>query len=498
MKSRLFLLMFFVSVVGSKAQLSVSSLLEYQLGNIPFDTPKNYSTNYAQVNLAYQYQNIRTKMKLQNFSSPISSRSFSEVAQRSIEFRDKGFQLTLGHFYEIFGRGLYLRSYELPAVTLEQQGFRKRYGFYRDIDGVLLKYSNDFFEAKVLRGKPLNNTLPPGFEEDFRRPNILEGAEVAFNVFDGWTFGGSYLRDNKNESFKEYGSLNIGGNLPGDVQFYTEYAQQMGTGNPLLSLSNGSVHALYSSLNAFVGPVGFSLEYKDYNDFTFGFNDPPPLIKEHQYILLNRKTHVLFPQNETGWQAEAIYSLPGGHNLTFNITEAVNEFFTTRYVFQEQFAELSYFLSDQTLLKAFVDRSQEPLFLEKDRFTGGFYWENEWPNLWGTSFEIEYQTYDFDVSPKQKVENTAVALTISKAPKFSGGLVWERSTDRGLTDDPTTQVQETKPRNWIGYSLGYQYSNSHFFSLFYGKRRGGPACTAGICYEVLPFEGFELRLTSNF
>jgi hypothetical protein len=214
--------------------------------------------------------------------------------------------------------------------------------------------------------------------------------------------------------------------------------------------------------------------------------------------LLNRSTHVLLPQNETGWQAEAIYSLPGGHNLTFNITEAVNEFFSTRHVFQEQFAELSYFLSDRTLIKAFVDRSQEPLFLEDDRYAGGVYWENEWANLWGSSFEIEYQTYDLNVSPKQKVENTAVALTISNAPKFSGGVVWERSTDRGLTDDPTTIAQETKPRNWIGYSLGYQYSNSHFISMFYGKRRGGPACTAGICYEVLPFEGFELRITSNF
>ena len=76
-------------------------------------------------------------------------------------------------------------------------------------------------------------------------------------------------------------------------------------------------------------------------------------------------------------------------------------------------------------------------------------------------------------------------------------MVWERSTDPGLTDDLTTAAQETNARNWISYSLGYQFSNSHFVSLFYGKRRGGRACTAGICYEVLPFEGFELRIISN-
>ena len=29
--------------------------------------------------------------------------------------------------------------------------------------------------------------------------------------------------------------------------------------------------------------------------------------------------------------------------------------------------------------------------------------------------------------------------------------------------------------------------------LFAGKRRGGPACTSGICYEVLDFKGAEIK-----
>jgi hypothetical protein len=35
-------------------------------------------------------------------------------------------------------------------------------------------------------------------------------------------------------------------------------------------------------------------------------------------------------------------------------------------------------------------------------------------------------------------------------------------------------------------------------SMFAGKRRGGPACTSGICYEVLDFEGIEIRLKTIF
>ena len=497
MKIRILILLFFTFAGISKAQLSVSNLLEYQLGNLPFVPPGNYSTTYDQLNLSYLYQKVRFGLKFESFKAPDQSREYDQVSQRFVEFSDKGLQITVGNFYEIFGRGLYLRSYELPGLILEQHGFRKRYGFFRDINGVLLKYSNDFLEFKALRGRPLDNTLPPGINKSIRRSNLLEGTELVLNFSDGWNIGGGYLRNNRPDNYVEYGSFNIGGNLPGDVQFYSEYAQKIGKGNSFLDFSDKSIHAFYSGLNFFAGPVGISYEYKDYNDFTFGFNDPPPLIKEHQYLLLNRTTHVLLPQNETGWQSEMIWNLPGDYSLTLNVTEAVNQFSSNRYVFKEMFGELTGFFSSSTIVKIFIDKSQEPLLLEKNRITSGIFWENEWPDLWGTSFDIEYQTFHRAIEPVQKVKNSAVSITISKAPKFSAGIVWERSTDPSLTDIPTTIERESKTRNWISCSLGYQYTNSHFISMFYGKRRGGTACTAGICYEVLDFDGFELRITTN-
>jgi len=35
-------------------------------------------------------------------------------------------------------------------------------------------------------------------------------------------------------------------------------------------------------------------------------------------------------------------------------------------------------------------------------------------------------------------------------------------------------------------------------SVFYGSRRGGLTCLSGTCYEVLPFEGVEVRWTAQF
>ena len=112
--------------------------------------------------------------------------------------------------------------------------------------------------------------------------------------------------------------------------------------------------------------------------------------------------------------------------------------------------------------------------------------ETEWFQGLGSTIDIEYQDFIKDLGIPNKVTNQLASFSISYAPNLSVGLTMEHTTDPG---------ESTK--DWIGFNAGYQYSQEHLISMFYGKRRGGNACTAGVCYQVLPFEGFELRLTSN-
>ncbi len=480
------------------AQLSFSNLLEYQLGNLPYTQPRELSTAYDQLNLSYGYRLLKARVKFESFTHPEAAQDYYQFTQRSASVGNDRFAFTAGNFYEILGRGLLLRSYEIPGTVREDVGLRVRQGFYRDVDGFLLKYQSRVFEVKALRGRPLYNSFPPTFDREARRPSLLHGVEASVRLLQDFTLGGAYLRNEREERLSKYSTVFLSANLPFEVQIYSEFARQFRPEQALFDFSNEASHAFYAGANYIAGPLGLSVEAKDYNDFVLLFNDPPPLIKEHPYVVLNRSTHVLEPLNETGWQAEAFLRFNAGHHLTLNASQAENDFAGRRTIFKELFAEFEYQIDEATALKVFADRSDDPFKLEAQRNAVGFYFDKEWPRQWGTVFDVEYQTFERQFTPTEQVKNYVASFTLSLAPKFSGGVLWERSTDSQLADDPRTEAIETNARNWLGGSLGFKYNDHHFINAFFGKRRGGPACTAGICYEVLDFEGVEVRWTSNF
>lgn len=489
-----------VMLWGSQAhaQLSFSNVLEYQLGNLPFTAPRDLSTAYNQLNLSYRHRYLKAAVKAESFTHVDAARDYYQVTQRSLSAGRDRFIVTTGNFYEILGRGLLLRSYEIPGTVREDVGLRVRQGFYRDMEGFLLKYQSNRFEVKALRGRPLYNVFPPTFERETRRPSLINAAEASVQLSPDLKLGGAYLRNNREDQVSKYSTVFFSANLPFEMQVYSEFAQQLRPEQDLFDFSNKAAHAFYASANYAAGPLGVSLEAKDYNNFVLLFNDPPPLIKEHSYIVLNRGTHVLEPLNETGWQAEAFLRFNAGHQLTLNASEARNNFPGLRAIFKELFAEFEYHVDEATVLKIFADRSHDPFKLEEQRNAVGLYLDKEWPRSWGTALDVEYQTFERAFATRERVRNYAASFTLSLAPKFSAGVLWERSTDSQLADNPNTAKIEIGARTWLGGSLGYKLDNHHFLNTFFGKRRGGPACTAGICYEVLDFEGVEVRWTSSF
>jgi hypothetical protein len=486
---------------NSFGQFYGTNTFEFQYGNLPFEDDTDLTTSYDQLNLYYDSGNISLYIRSEHFLTPVSERNYSEFTQKRFQYQDDTFRIRLGNFYETLGNGLLLRSYEIPGSIYEDEFSRTRYSFYRDLEGVAFDANLDWVEIKALRSEALQNLLPPNFKPDsVRRPDLIEALQATFYPIEDLSFGATFMRVNtpNNSDYLEYASVNTNFQLPMNFQIFGEYALDLDS--DFFSFSDEQNFAFYTGLNFYQGSFGASLEYKNYNDFRLGssgFNDPPSLIKEHTYPVLNRSTHVPNTSNEKGIQAEIFYSFEDGHSLVANYAYTVNEV-ANRNEYWEYFLEGTYKVNDQLSLKSFIDYAIDEPKLQDNRISVGLVADKNFSNSNNILLDLQYQTYDEDFQT-DKIKNIFTSVSYSFNSDLNAGVIFEASTEPGLTDDPNTFPEiETNTRTWLGFNSLYRIDTSNSISLFVGKRRGGPACTSGICYEILDFEGAEIRLKTRF
>jgi len=501
--SRFFILIFImmmllIDIQESSGQLSGYNLLNFQVGNLPDEEPHDLTSHFNQLNLTYRYESLKAYLRMEHFLNRFEDRRYHQLSQYRVEYSNKGIELKVGHFYDMLGNGLLLRAYEIPGTIYEEAGFRSQYGFYRDIEGISAGYTGNIFSVKGIRGMPLVNEFPPTSPKEDRRRDLIEAIETGVNL-GGQSVGLVYLRNNREDEVNNFGSLALSGSLPLSLSYQAEFSREIGKDIDFFSFEDEARFAYYLSLNFFVWKLGGSLELKKYNNYFLGtgFNDPPTLVKEQAYKVLNRSTHVTDLYTEHGYQVEMYYSTGSGQVITFNTSRAVNEY-STDYVFSEYFLELFSPIGKKTSLKTFLDYSRDDITAEDNRYAGGINLERSFRGQWGGIARIEYQLIERNAIQNDQIHNGVMIIGISKSAKVTASVVWETSTDPYLTDDFQTMEIETGIRHWLGANFSYKYNANHTLALFAGSRRGGPACTSGICYEVLDFTGVELRLTSKF
>lgn len=342
------------------------------------------------------------------------------------------------------------------------------------------------FTAKGFYGKPLNNVFPTGQSFENRRPDNVGAFYLDYNL-NNHIIGGSLMHLGNNFDNELFGMLNASGSLSNVISYYGEFS----TGIHEFEAedrTDENKFAGYFNLNFSYEKLGISAEYKYYKNFLLGagFNEPPALIKEHSYRVLNRSTHVMQPTDEHGYQIEAFYNLNDKSILTFNNAVAINNF-GSKFIYQEYFVEYATILKRKHDLKLFVDYAEDPFKGEQNRLSLGAYAEWKIKKQSGIKTEIEVQSFKRE---NEDVFNFVFLLGYSYKSKFSAGIIVEASND--------SFIITTDNKIWIGANAKYKLNQKNTFLLFAGQRRGGPACNAGVCYEVLDFEGVELRLTSRF
>lgn len=488
-------------ITKSTSQISVSNLLQYQVGNLPGASPSDRTSLYNQLNINYLYENIRIGGRIEYFNVDNRDQQYSNFQQKFIQYQNENFEIRLGNFYEILGKGLLLRTYEIPGVIYEETGSRQRYGFYKDIEGILLRYATDHLYVKLLYGNPLDLLQPPARTRNQRRPSIVQGGEINFNFSPFIAPGFLYLRSEQNNTVNEFAGINFNGNLPIGMQYYLEYVQDTKAQDQYFAFGSTGRHAFYGFLNQSFNWASFSIELKDYHDFTLNFNDPPSLVREQPRTLLNRGTHAIQTQDERGYQLEGIFNIGSLNTITANHSRAENKFADSKFIFQEYYIDLNYYITDRTLGKAFIDWAEDEVINALERWTIGILVEQELIKYWSLITDLQTQQFKraYELSPRfnHTVKNHLLDLTITKSPNLAFGINVEAAQDP-LESNTLNAIDMTNYKYWMGFNFNYLYSQNHSINLFYGERRGGTACSGGICYEVQPFKGFELRLNSIF
>jgi len=489
MKKSLFLILLISPFFSNQIfpQISGYNLSEFQYGNIPGFEPRDRNALYNQTNILYRQQNLKIRIRTEQFiSSDSIKKDYINLSKFSLSYKIDKFDFNVGNINETLGRGLLLRSYEVTGSVYEDQVYRVKQAFYRDLLGFSGQYKRKNFMVKMLHGKVLNNLIPPGFDD--RRSDFVSAVESNVRIFKQ-TLGGRIMRIDApiNQSF--YSSVSLEGVLPFETFYYAEYAYGFDKGS-----------GIYTSVSKSFQNIGFSIEYKDYKDLFIGsgITDPPTLVKEHSYKLLNRSTHVTDLFNEKGYQLELFLTFPNNSVLTLNNARAINEYLET-FVFYEYFMEYNFYVGKNGSIKTFFDWSANGLESEKSRLASGIYTSTRVSKSISTTIDLQYQYIKRELENvfSHEANNIYSSVTLSKSNKVSLSLLYEFTDDPWIADRINTTKIE-KNRHYPAITIGYRPSHKLNISLFGGSRRGGPACTAGICYEVLDFEGIELRITGKF
>ena len=496
------------------AQLAVDNLLDLEAGNLPGVPLSNRTSTYDQFNAQFTSERLRFGARFEANRNNSDALTYNAFTQRWAELTESHLRVRAGNVYTILGRGLLQRAFELPGVVLDQPGFDSRYGFSRDVDGTLVEGSWGPLAVRGIEGRPNSGETSPSVSEAFNIPRYsgeLIGGQATATVWRDARLGAAYTRfDSDANTRHEFASVSADldatrllGISTVSVPLYVEVAHQNPGWSNLFDFPAGnsdrSPRALYAGTNLLAGPFALSAEWKDYTRFRLGYNDPPSLVREQSFALLNRTTHVLDADDEKGYQIEASYRLAALGVLTVNDSRSDGLLSPSlpprRY--SERYGEVHLAPRAVPALEAtlFVDGGRDEFVGVHQRNAFGGTTTVRLPRRLSVALDLEYLA---EQRPPDHFHDEHASIGLQHAAWGSAALVWQRTTDPAEEKPGDVASPGIQPRNFISGVLSAPLSEGSTATLFVGQRREGLACTAGTCYQVAAFEGVEFRLTSRF
>jgi len=447
------------------------------------------------------------------------------------------FSFTVGNFYEQFGNGLTLRTYQEWTLGYDNSINGARV-VYEPVKGLILKgvYGTQrYFWAKYEKN---GRGIVKGFDAEFNLNDVFASmAESKIKLTIGGSAVSKYQAD-ENPFYKMpknvasfAGRFNLG---IGKFNFSSEYAYKINDPSAVNNYIYKTGDALVVTGSYSTKGLGIFAMFKRIDNMSYksdaavtsnalDINFLPAMIEPHTYMLAAMYPYATQPNGEIGFQLEVVYKVPKkskiggkyGMGITVNYSQ-IND------IAREKANDTAYIGQSGTMgwksdFFKFGDQVfNRDLTIEIDK---------KFSKKFKSIFKYIYQDYDIATilghtgDPNVKANIAIVDMTWKITSKKS--IRWElqglwTTEDKG--DWAAALVEYTISPHWFftvadQFNYGNKHSNEriHYytgsfgytlkttrFALTYGRQREGVVCVGGVCRQVPASSGFYVTISSSF
>jgi len=447
------------------------------------------------------------------------------------------FSFTVGNFYEQFGNGLTLRTYQEWSLGYDNSINGARV-IYEPTRGLIFKgvYGTQrYFWAPFEKN---GRGIVKGFDGEINLNDVFGSmADSKIRLILGGSAVSKYQSD-QNPMYKMpqnvasfAGRFNLG---IGKFNFTSEYAYKINDPSAVNSYIYKPGDALVFTGSYSTKGLGIFAMFKRIDNMSYksdeavlsnalDINFLPPIVEPHTYMLAAMYPYATQPNGEMGFQLQINYKIPKKSKLggKYGMGISVN-YSQINDIAREKANDTAYIGQSGTMgwtsdFFKFGDQIfNRDLTIEIDK---------KFNRRFKSIFKYIYQDYNIATilghtgEPNVKANIAIVDMTWKFTSKKS--IRWElqglwTSEDKG--DWAAALVEYTISPHWFftiadqyNYGNKHSYEQLHYytgsfgytlkttrFALTYGRQREGVVCVGGVCRQVPASSGFYVTISSSF
>ncbi len=457
------------------------------------------------------------------------------------------FSITVGSFYEQFGNGLTLRTYEEWMLGYDNaiNGARVT---YEPVKGLLMKavYGTQrfFWEKWDPAGSGIFNErgIVKGFDAELDFNQVIRGLQGSkFRITIGGS-GVSKYQDNRSEEYYLPNNVsNLGGRIRmglGKWNLDAEYAWKVNDPSAINKYIYKDGEALMLSLTYSTKGFGFFGLFKRYDNMSYksdravtsnavDINFLPPNTETHTYMLTGMYPYATQPNGEIGFQFQINYKIPKksklggkyGMGIALNYSQ-VNNIVRNQVNDTAPVNELEWKSGTLGWISPFFAFG-DPIFWQDFNIEI----DKKFNKKFKAIFHYMFQTFNIAVLQGHDGDPTIYSNigVIDMTYKFNRNhaLRWELQgmwTKEDNGDWAAVLLEYTVSPHWsVSFIDQWNYGNPvvneqiHYYNfafaytrkttriaIGYGRQREGVVCVGGVCRVVPKSNGFQVTISSNF